>query len=86
MDEGGAVEFGTRRAACPSVCQERSSLAPGDACGRAYGVDEPGVVKLLDEFRSKVSSVEGFVRGSHLTVEAQAEYLGIFHGRLRMFR
>ena len=54
--------------------------------GRAYGVDETGVAKLLDEFRRKASAVEEFVRCSYLTVDAQREYLRIFHDRLRMFR
>ena len=54
--------------------------------GRAYGVDEQGVVKLIDEFRCKVSMVEEFVRGSFLTADAQTEYLRLFHDRLNMFR
>ena len=54
--------------------------------GRAYGVDEPSVVKLLDEFRRKVSKVEEFVRGSFLTADAQTEYLRLFRDRLNMFR
>ena len=54
--------------------------------GRAYGVDESDVVKLLDEFRRKVSNVEEFVRGSFLSADAQTEYLRLFHDRLKMFR
>ena len=62
------------------------SLPDFVALGRAYGVDEQGVVKLIDEFRCKVSMVEEFVRGSFLTAEAQTEYLRLFHDRLNMFR
>ena len=54
--------------------------------GRAYGVDEAVVADLLDEFRRKVPAVEEFVRGSHLSAEAQGEYLRIFHDRLKMFK
>lgn len=61
------------------------SLPDFVALGRAYGVDGPGVVELIDEFRRKVPNVEEFVRSSLLTVDAQAEYLRLFHDRLRMF-
>ena len=62
------------------------SLPDFVALGRAYGVDEPGIVKVLDEFRRKVPAVEEFVRGSFLTVDAQTEYLRLFHDRMNMFR
>ena len=52
--------------------------------GRAYGVEERGVAKLLDDFRQKVSAVEDFVNSSQLSSEAQAEYLRLFHDRLKM--
>lgn len=54
--------------------------------GRAYGVDESEVAKVLDEFREKTPVVENIVRGSLLSSDAQKEYLRIFHDRLQMFR
>lgn len=53
--------------------------------GRSYGLDAQEVIKLVDEVRQKVPMVEDLVRNSLLTTDAQAEYLRIFHDRLRMF-
>ncbi len=54
--------------------------------GKAYGLGEKEVCFIIDEFRSRASQVEDMVCGSHLSVEAQKEYLRIFHDRLAMFR
>ena len=54
--------------------------------GRAYGLDEHGVLDLIRLFLRKSDAVEQMVGQSLLSSGAQAEYLRIFHDRLKMFR
>ena len=54
--------------------------------GRAYGMDERGVLELIRLFKLKATEVERMVGLSFLSSAAQAEYLRIFHDRLNMFR
>ena len=56
------------------------------ALGRAYGLDESAVLDLIRLFRRKSDAVEEMVGQSLLSSGAQAEYLRIFHDRLKMFR
>ena len=54
--------------------------------GRAYGLDDRAVCRILDEFRTKAQQVESMVRDSLLSEDAKREYLRIFYDRLAMFR
>ena len=54
--------------------------------GRAYGLDEHGVLDLIRLFLRKSDAVEQMVGQSLLSSGAKAEYLRIFHDRLKMFR
>ena len=54
--------------------------------GRAYGLDERGVLDLIRRFRRSADAVAQMVGRSLLTSEAKDEYLRIFNDRLAMFR
>ena len=54
--------------------------------GRAYGLDERGVMDLIRRFRRSADAVAQMVGQSLLTAEAKDEYLRIFNDRLAMFR
>lgn len=54
--------------------------------GRAFGMDERGVLELIRLFKLKATAVERMVGLSLLSPAAQTEYLRIFHDRLNMFR
>jgi len=54
--------------------------------GKAYGLDESAVLKLIRLFRSKADAVENLTRRSFLSSAARTEYLRIFHDRLNAFR
>ena len=54
--------------------------------GRAYGLDERGVLDLIRRVRCSADAVAQMVGQSLLTVEAKDEYLRIFNDRLAMFR
>lgn len=54
--------------------------------GRAYGLDERGVLDLIRRFRRSADAVAQMVGQSLLTSEAKDEYLRIFNDRLAMFR
>ena len=56
------------------------------ALGRAYGLDENAVCKILDEFKTRRPQVESMVCRSLLSEAAKNEYLRIFADRLAMFR
>ena len=54
--------------------------------GRAYGLDERGVLELIHRFRRSADAVAQMVGQSLLTSEAKEAYLRIFNDRLAMFR
>ncbi|MBP5542596.1 MAG: HipA domain-containing protein [Kiritimatiellae bacterium] len=56
------------------------------ALGRAYGLDDRAVCRILDEFKTNSKKVELMVRDSLLSEDAKKEYLCIFYDRLAMFR
>ena len=56
------------------------------ALGRAYGLDDRAVFRILDEFKTISQQVEAMVRDSLLSEDAKKEYLRIFYDRLAMFR
>ena len=56
------------------------------ALGKSYGLDDKAVCSIIGEFKKLSSRVEGMVRASLLSADAQKEYLRIFHDRLAMFR
>lgn len=55
------------------------------ALGKAYGLNENAVCKILDEFKMRRPEVESMVGRSLLSEEAKKEYLRIFADRLAMF-
>ena len=56
------------------------------ALGKAYGLNNEAVCKMLDEFRKRQTEVVSMVDGSLLSEEAKKEYQRIFFDRLAMFR
>lgn len=54
--------------------------------GKAYGVDEKNVRKMILKFKSSANAVEDMVNSSLLSPAARNEYLRVFHDRLNMFR
>ena len=56
------------------------------ALGKAYGLNNEAVCKMLDEFRKRQTEVVSMVEGSLLSEEAKKEYQRIFFDRLAMFR
>ena len=56
------------------------------ALGRAYGLDDRSVFKIVTEYKLKAQQVEAMVKDSLLSEDAKKEYLRIFNERLAMFR